>query len=276
VYRVTFFALQNGAVGAILAGIRMNQNASHDDDAPQHAGGFATTRWSVVLASGQRQDTTADATADEALTQLCEAYWLPLYEFARRRGYSAADAGDVTQGFFAQLLEKHYLQSADPERGRFRSFLLTAFKRFLTKDREYHQAQKRGGGMLTISLDFARAESQYGLEPADAQTPERLFERRWAITLLDRVLKALEQEYTHKGKSDFFARCRNSLTGLGMDQQYAEIAAACGMTEASVKVAVHRMKARYRELLTAEVAQTLASDDEIADELRALMDAVAG
>lgn len=248
----------------------MNRDDPHDDDSPPRAVGFTTTRWSIVLAAGQR----TDATADEALTRLCEAYWLPLYEFARRRGYSAADAGDVTQGFFARLLEKHYLQSADPERGRFRSFLLTAFKRFLTKEREYQQAQKRGGGTLTISLDFIKAESQYRPEPSDEQTPERLFERRWAITLLDRVLKALEQEYAGKGKQDFFFRCRNGLTGLGMDQQYAEIAAACGMTEASVKVAVHRMKARYRELLMAEIAETVACNSDIHDELRALITAV--
>ena len=149
-----------------------------------------------MIAAGHR----ADAAAEAALAGLCEAYWLPLYAFARRRGYSAADAGDVTQGFFAQLLDKDYLQSADPERGRFRSFLLTAFKRFLSKERDHNRALKRGGGASLVSLDLERAESQCRIEPVDDRTAESLFERRWAITLLDRVLHLLEEEFRHKGK----------------------------------------------------------------------------
>lgn len=244
---------------------------THQNEQSDKAG-FATTRWSIVIAAGQRSDAAAEA----ALAGLCEAYWLPLYEFARRRGYSAADAGDMTQEFFARLLEKAFLQSADPERGRFRAFLLTAFKRFLSKEREHDLALKRGGGLNLISLDLERAESQCRIEPIDDRTPESLFERRWAITLLDRVLHMLDEEYSRKGKQLFFKMCRGSLTGLGMEEQYATIAASCGMTEPAVKVAVHRMRARYRELLLAEIAQTVSSESEVEDELRALMNAVRG
>ncbi len=246
-------------------------NETNQSD-PSDKAGFATTRWSIVIAAGHRSDAAAEA----ALAGLCEVYWVPLYEFARRRGYSAADAGDVTQGFFTQLLEKNYLQSADPERGRFRAFLLTAFKRFLSKEHDHNHALKRGGGLSLVSLDLERAESQCRIEPIDDRTPESLFERRWAITLLDRVLHLLDEEYSRKGKQQFFTMCRGSLTGLGIEEQYASIAAACGMTEPAVKVAVHRMRARYRELLLAEIAQTVSSESEIEDELRALMHAVRG
>lgn len=246
-------------------------NQTHPSDRSDKAA-FATTRWSVVIAAGHRKDPVAEA----ALAGLCDAYWLPLYEFARRRGYSAADAGDVTQGFFAQLLEKEFLQSVDPERGRFRSFLLTAFKRFLSKERDHHRALKRGGTAHPVSLDVERAESRFRIEPIEDRTPESLFERRWAIMLLDRVLSLLEAEFQQKGKQQFFTMCRGCLTGLGMDEQYVAIATACGMTEAAVKVAVHRMRARYRELLLAEIAQTVASEADVEDELRALMNAVRG
>lgn len=234
------------------------------------AGNFATTRWSVVIAAGQR----ANPAAQTALAGLCEIYWMPLYEFARRRGCSTADAADVTQSFFARLIEKDDLQNADPERGRFRSFLLTAFKRFLSNVRSHDHALKRGGGVTIWSLDPERAESQLIVEAADHRTPERLYERRWAIILLDRVLQLLEDEYRRKGRHEFFSLCRGCLTGLGIDDCYASVAATCGMTESAVKVAVHRMRIRYRELLRAEVAQTVASDDDVDDELRMLMQAV--
>lgn len=237
---------------------------------PPGAAAFATTRWSMVLAAGQRAAPDAEA----ALAGLCEVYWVPLYEFARRRGYSAADAADATQSFFARLIEKDYLQSADPERGRFRAFLLTAFKRFLSHQRSHDHALKRGGGKQLLSLDHESVESQLNIEPADHRTPERLYERRWAIILLDRVLQLLEEEYLRKGRVDFFFLCRGSLTGLGIDDRYASIAATFDMTESAVKVAVHRMKIRYRELLRAEVAQTVANDADVDDELRMLMQAV--
>lgn len=237
---------------------------------PPNAAAPATTRWSIVLAAGQRS--TPDAQA--ALAWLCESWWTPLYEFARRRGYSASDAADLTQGFFTRLLESDFLQSADPARGRFRSFLLTAFRRFLSGERDHHRALKRGGGVTVWSFDAEKAESQYAAEPADHRTPERLFERRWAIVLLERVLQLLEEEFQRKGRGEFFSLCRGCLTGLGIDDHYATIAAACDMSESAVKVAVHRMKGRYRELLRAEVAQTVANDAEIDDELRALLKAV--
>lgn len=233
---------------------------------------FATTRWSIVVAAGRRSNPNAEA----ALAGLCECYWMPLYEFARRRGYSSTSAADLTQAFFVCLLEKDYLQSADPERGRFRAFLLTAFKRFLSRERDHDRAQKRGGDLTFVSLNFDHAESLACLEPADDRTPERLFERRWAIVLLDRVLQLLEAEYGERGKSELFTLCRGALTGCGIDDQYASIAATCKMTEAAVKVAIHRMRNRYRELLRAEVAQTVTCESEVEDELRALMEAVRG
>lgn len=251
--------------------------------------GFATTRWSVVLAAGgpHRSADSAACDSDEgesrdatnaktALATLCEAYWLPLYHYSRRRGYSAADASDLTQGFFSELMEKRYLQLADPERGRFRSFLLTAFSRFLARGREHDRTQKRGGGIRILSLDFDYAESAFHAEPADHQTPERLFERQWAITVLERVLNLLEEEYRSRGRERLFERCRNALTGIGLDQQYAEIAEECGLSVSAVKVAVHRLRQRYRELLRSEVAETVSSEAEVDGELRALMEAVRG
>lgn len=189
-------------------------------------------------------------------------------------GLFTSDAADATQAFFVRLLEKDYLKDADPDRGRFRSFLLTAFKRFLSKERDFTRALKRGGGLVVRSLNISDAESKYGLEPGVAETAETLFERKWALTLLDRVLELLESEYRTKGRSDFFNACRGTLIGTGAEEQYAVIARTHGMTEGAVKVAVHRMRSRYRELLRLEVGQTVASADDIDDELRSLMDAV--
>ena len=235
---------------------------------------FATTRWSIVLAAGGRA--LANPGAEAALSELCIAYWIPLYAFARRRGLAESNAADATQAFFVCLLEKDYLKDADPERGRFRSFLLTAFKRFLSRERDFSNALKRGGGVVIHSLNASDAESKCGLEPSVNETAEAVFERRWALTLLDRVLQLLEGEYQSKGRSDFFAACRGALIGTDSAEQYSEIAERHGMTEGSVKVAIHRMRTRYRELLRIEVGQTVASAEDIDDELRSLMDAVGG
>lgn len=233
-------------------------------------GAFGTTCWSVVAAAAH----PSDPDGRDALAALCQIYWAPLYEFARRRGYSAPDAADLTQGFFAVLIEKNVVDAADPERGRFRNFLLTAFKRFLLNEYDRSTARKRGGGKSLISISAADAESRLNIEPLEKDTPERLFERRWAITLLDRVLGLLENEFREKGRSALFERCRECLTGAGTDQQYASIAAECRMSEAAVRVAVHRMRVRYRELLRREVAQTVCSEADVADELRLLLRAV--
>jgi RNA polymerase sigma-70 factor (ECF subfamily) len=227
---------------------------------------FATTRWSLVAAAGQ-----PDAPQSrEALATLCSTYWYPLYAYVRRRGSGPEEAQDLTQEFFARLLEKEYLRTADREKGKFRSFLLTAFKHFLTKERDRVHAQKRGGGRGPLPLDFPSCEHRYAREPADEATPERIYERRWALTLLDRVLARLRQEFEGAGKGPVFDRLKGALTGEKGSEPYAHIADEVGLTEGAVKVAVHRLRGRYRELLREEIAETVRGPEEIDDELRHL------
>jgi RNA polymerase sigma-70 factor (ECF subfamily) len=240
--------------------------------APGAARQFATTRWSLVAAAGQ----SAAPEAQEALATLCQAYWPPLYAYARRRLPSAHDAQDLTQAFFAEFLEKHYLEAADPQRGTFRAFLLTSFKHFLSKQRERDNARKRGGGRLMLTLDFAPAESRYRLEPADSTTPEMVYERRWALTILEQTLARLRQELAQAGKETLFERLKGALEGDGPQESYAAIGADLGMSDQAVKVAVHRLRRRYRELLRAEISQTVAAPDDVDDELRDLFNAVRG
>jgi RNA polymerase sigma-70 factor (ECF subfamily) len=237
---------------------------------PVGARHFATTRWSLVAAAGQG----GSPEAQQALATLCEVYWYPLYAYARQHLPSAHDAQDQTQAFFAELLEKEYLQAADPRRGRFRSFLLTAFKHFLSRQREREHAQKRGGGTRLLSLDFQSGERRYGLEPADPATPESAYERRWALAILGQALARLRQEFADAGKARVFDRLKGALEGDGAQQSYAEIGAELGLSESAVKVAVHRLRRRYQELLRAEIAQTVASPGEVEDELRDLFAAV--
>jgi len=233
-------------------------------------GSFAPTRWSVVVAAGGHG--TADTHA--ALTTLCEAYWYPLYAWARRRGRAAADAEDLTQGFFAELLEKGWVEAADPGRGRFRAFLLTAFKRHAGRMRDREAAQKRGGDRVRLSLDFDDGERRYALEPAHETTAERVYERRWALTLLERVLDGLRREAEEAGKGGPFLALCGFLPGGTDDRSYAEVAEGLAMTEGAVKVAVHRLRARYRDRLRAEVAETVATPDEVDAELEALLAAL--
>ena len=174
-------------------------------------GQFQTTSWSLVIAAGQQPTESAEA----ALAKLCQLYWYPVYAFVRRRGNSQDDARDLTQEFFSRLLEKNYLKDADPERGRFRSFLLAAVRHFLANEWNRGQAQKRGGGMLTIALDPGTAEGRYSLEPANQETPESLYERQWAVALLDQVMAGLRQEYASDGRLDHFERLAPYLTGTG-------------------------------------------------------------
>jgi RNA polymerase sigma factor (sigma-70 family) len=236
----------------------------------QARGRFATTRWSLVLAAGQG-DTPESA---RALTALYETYWYPLYAFARRLGRSPEDAQDLTQGFFTALLEKDYLRAADSERGRFRSFLLTAFKRFLSKERDHAQAQKRGGGRDPLPFDFNDGESRSHREPAHDATPEKIFQRRWALTLLDRVLTRLHQELIEAGKREQFDRLSPCLAGEKSSRSYAQLGAELGLSEGAVKVTVHRLRARYRELLREEIAQTVERPGDVDEELRQLFEAV--
>lgn len=224
----------------------------------------------MVLRAG-RHDT---AGAGDALARLCQIYWYPLYVQVRRRGHNAHDAQDLTQGFFARLLAHDTLAYADPARGRFRSFVLTALKNFLNDEWKKTQTQKRGGGHIPISIDVEAAERQFHSEPADAFAPDKAFDRQWAIVLLDLVLARLESEYRTAGKSYHFTVLKQALTGASDAQPYAKLAAELGATEGAVKVAVHRLRRRYRELLEAEIAQTVASPEEAAAELQYLFRAL--
>ena len=188
--------------------------------------GFATTRWSLVLAAGR--DSTAGSRA--ALSELCELYWRPVYAFARRQGYEVHDAEDLTQAFFARLLEKHVVQAADPHRGRFRSFLLASFKHFVANERDRAHAQKRGSGQVMIGLDFESAEARYSAEPVETLTPEAVFERQWALAVLDRVLTTLRDECVNAGKTEIFDRVRDLLAGDRSPGGYAAIAESLGTT----------------------------------------------
>jgi RNA polymerase sigma-70 factor (ECF subfamily) len=233
---------------------------------------FATTHWSLVLsASDQPSPQAADA-----LEKLCRAYWLPIYAFVRRQGYGPHDAQDLTQEFFARLLGKKQLAIVDPAKGRFRSFLLASLKHFLANEWDKTRAQKRGGGQILIPIDVATAETSCGIEPADDLTAEKIFERRWALTLLEQVLCRLRAEYIRDGKENLFEQLKPTLTEVSRSVRYVEIAARLGTNEGAVKVAVHRLRQRYREVLRAEIADTVASPGEVEDEIRNLFAALAG
>ena len=232
---------------------------------------FASTQWSMVLRAGR-----GSVEAQQAMEQLCELYWYPIYAFARRRGASAQEAEDLTQGFFVRVLEKEFFRDADPERGRFRSFLLTIFKRYWGDERDKARALKRGGRVHHLSIDFPSAEDRYRAEPVDGWTAEKLFERRWAITLLDRTLAELERSYVEKGKSEFFASTRLFLTASPGDESYEDVAERLSMKKETLRVAVHRMRASYRKLLEEEVVRTLASPDDFENELETLQMALRG
>lgn len=229
-------------------------------------GVFVTTQWSVVLAAA-RSDTTK---AQEALEKLCRAYWYPLYAYVRRRGHPAQDAQDLTQAFFTRLLERQWIANADRERGKFRTFLLTAMSHFLSDEWDKVRAQKRGGGAAQVPVQLDDAESRYGCEPADDRTPEQIYERQWAVTLLDTVLQRLRAEYAGEGKGELFATLNSCLVGGRETQPYAELATRLGMNEGAVKVAVHRLRKRYRKLLRAEIAETLAEEEDVDEELHHL------
>lgn len=231
---------------------------------------FLPTHWTVVLAAGGNDSTNAR----DALEKLCRAYWQPIYAFIRRQGYDAHDAQDLTQGFFARLLEKNSIAGADRARGRFRSFLLGALKHFLANQWDKANAQKRGGGQTLIPIDVASAETACGFEPADQVTAEKAFERRWALTLLDQVLRRLRQEQVDEGKEHLFEQLKQTLTEASRSVPYADIATRLGTSEGAIKVAVHRLRQRYRELLRAEIANTVARPEEVEDEIRNLFAAL--
>jgi RNA polymerase sigma factor (sigma-70 family) len=227
---------------------------------------FVPTRWSVVLKAARQ----ADREADEALATLCQAYWYPLYAYVRHQGYSAHDAEDLTQAFFARLLEKRYLDGIQREGGRFRSFLLTALKRFLINEWDRARAEKRGGKRTMISLDLETAESRYQIEPAHSLSPDKLYERQWAQALLERVMATLREEYTAAGKADWFSRLSGTLGRPRGEAPYRELAVAFGTTEGAIKMAMQRLRTRYRQLLRTEVGHTVVRPEEIEEEIRHL------
>jgi RNA polymerase sigma factor (sigma-70 family) len=230
-------------------------------------GAFATTHWSVVLAAGH----DSSPGAQEALEKLCRTYWYPLYGYVRRQGHSPEDAQDLTQAFFARLLEKNFVRRANRERGKFRSFLLTLLKHFLVDEWKRGQTARRGGAHVHLSWDQASAEERYQLEPASELTPENTFDQRWALTLFQKALAQLRDEYAAAGRSAQFDQLKNYLSDKAGDGGYASAAAALRMTTGAVSVAVHRLRERYGELVQGEVAHTVANPTEIQDELRYLI-----
>ena len=235
-------------------------------------GYFATTHWTVVV-NARAADTRV---ARAALEQLCQTYWYPLYAFVRRQGCSPHDAQDFTQEFFARLLEKNSLDEVDRAKGRFRSFLLTAMKHFLANEWDRARAQKRGGGHAHVPIDAQFAETRYGLEPGHDQTPEKLFERRWVLTLLDNVLTRLRDEQVAAGKAEQFDELKVALTADRDSLPYAELGERLSMREGAVKVAVHRLRQRYREVLRSEIGHTVANAADVEEEIRHLFAVLAG
>ena len=242
------------------------------DDGPATAGGFHTTHWTVVLAAG---DSTSPRAA-EALEQLCRTYWYPLYAYIRRSDFSPQDAEDLTQAFFVRLLEHGRLQLAQRDRGKFRTFLLTALKNFLANEWHRARAEKRGGGAPHLAFDSAEGEVLYQLEPAHDLTAEKLYEQSWATALLERVRLRVRQEYAAEGKADRFAAAEQFLPGEDGRKTYGEVAQTLGVPEGTLKSDVHRLKQRYGDLLRAEIMQTVERPEEIAEELRHLMRVLSG
>ena len=233
---------------------------------------FVTTHWSVVLAAGQASSTSAD----QALEKLCRTYWYPLYAFLRRQGKGAEDAQDVTQDFFVRFLKKEFIGMADPARGRFRSFLLTCLKNFSAEQHRHAGRLKRGGGEVFLSWDDLTAEQRYLAEPRDDSPPESLYEKRWALTILETALARLGTELASAGKKQLFVELRGRLWGDPDAASYAELSTRLKMTEGALKVTTHRLRQRFRDLLREEVGATVASTEEIDDELGHLISMVRG
>ncbi len=245
-------------------------DSDHETGLPEGDRRFATTHWSMVVAARRG----ASQEARQALSRLCEDYWYPLYAYIRRRGYQTSEAQDLTQGFFTHLLQKQTLQAADQTRGRFRSFLLTSLNHYLAHQWRHERAEKRGGRCQTISLDVEEGERRYHLEPADPMTPENIFERRWAMTLLGKAVETLRSEYERGDKLHIFEALKVYLGGQDSTVPYEEIAQQLDTTQGAVKVAVHRLRQRCRDCLRREIAQTVAEPEDIDEELRHLFQAV--
>jgi RNA polymerase sigma factor (sigma-70 family) len=243
-------------------------NMENDNGELPGAGGvFATTHWSVVLAArggGSRQ-------ADDAMGKLCRAYWAPLYAYIRREGHGVPEAQDLTQEFFARLLAKDYLRHLRHQEGKFRSFLLTFLKHFLADERDKADAQKRGGGKTLVSLNDTLAEERYLDEPSSGLSPDQVFERRWAQTVMERALGRLREEYEAGGKAALFEQLKEIQPGEHGEASYAEIGARLGLAEGTIASAVHRLRRRHCDLLREEIAQTVAGPEEVEAEMRNLL-----
>jgi len=231
---------------------------------------FATTRWTVVLTAGDRRAPQADA----ALEELCRTYWYPLYAYVRRHGHSREDAEDLTQAFFARLLEKNYLDGISSDGGKFRAFLLVAVKRFLANEWDRANRQKRGGGVAPLSLDWQDADTRYQINPADDLSPDKLYDRAWAVTVLERVITRLREENSTDGKAKIYAQLQRFLMVGKDDISYGHTAAVLQLSEGAVRVAVHRLRRRYRELLREEIGQTLSDPAQAEEEMRVLFNAL--
>jgi DNA-directed RNA polymerase specialized sigma24 family protein len=225
---------------------------------------FPTTRWTLVVAAGDPHRREARS----ALVSLCENYWYPLYAYLHRSGYPPDRAQDLTQEFFMRVLEGRYLNRADPEKGRFRSFILTSLKFFVADEEDRQRAYKRGGGAV-MPLEFSSGEERYQREPAHGETPERIFERRWALSVLDLVMEKLRDEFVHHGRPEHFQRLKVSLLGQS-DVPYAALAREMNTSEGALKAAIHRLRKRYRDLFRQEIADTVADPSEVESELRYL------
>ena len=230
---------------------------------------FATTRWTLVLAAGRRGSPQADV----ALEELCRVYWYPLYAYVRRQGHSREDAEDLTQAFFARVLEKNYLEGLRGEKGKFRAFLLAALKHFLANEWDRASRQKRGGGLAPLSLDWQSADSRYHIDPADRLSPDKLYDRAWAVTLLERVIARLREECAREEKSKLFDQLKPFLMVGKSAIPYGEAAAALELSEGAARVTVHRLRRQYRELLREEIGQTLSDASDVDEEMRALFSA---
>jgi RNA polymerase sigma-70 factor (ECF subfamily) len=244
----------------------MPTSTTHSSTTAKPRNYFATTHWTVVL-TARASDTTR---AQVALDKLCQTYWYPLYAYVRRRGHSPEDAQDLTQEFFARLLEYKWVDRADRQRGRFRSFLLGVLNHFLADAWDKARAQKRGGGIKPVPLEVADAETRYQAEPPDNLTAEKIYEKRWALTLLENVFAMLRQEYEAHGKGPLFSKLEACLTQTRAAVPYGELAAELHMSEGALRMAVHRLRGRYRELLRSEIADTVLNGEEVEEELRYL------
>ena len=233
---------------------------------------FVTTRWTVVLHAGRK----SSPHSDRALGELCQTYWYPLYAFVRRKGHAREDAEDLVQAFFEKFLAKNYLEGLSAERGKFRAFLLAALKHFLANEWDKSQRQKRGGGVTHLSLDWQSADERFKLEPPDIASPDRIYDREWALALLERVIMRLRAECVSDGKSQLFEQAKGYLMVGEQAIPYATAAKAVNLDEGAVRVAVHRLRQRYRALLRDEIAQTLDDPTQVTEELKSLQAALTG